>query len=254
MSKPSNTRLVPSSTGPVGTTGAEGHGLFRGGMEQLKTADGITLYVHKSMLDQELVLLRMSREVVSRLLRWSARPTSSVDDSDEHADGVFHTAADYLPRYSDDEINVCKFSEHGHGEGGNSTRGGGNGDDGTWGNGTEDNNDKDDSGSSGYRNGLDYFIVFLAHVELYILSQIQRRGSLTALCLDRLREALDKAAKAPVCPQFANNLSHVLFYAYNISECSGVRLVDDQAHNLQNLVSSYATMHIKEMKGESAVH
>src|SRR5205807_619406 len=113
---------------------------------------------------------------------------------------------------------------------------------------TEDEDDKDDSGSSGHPNGLDYEAVFLGHAELYILSQTQGRSSLTALSLNRLREALDKAAKAPVRPRFANNLSDLLLYVY---KHGNVGLIDDhQAHDLQNLVSSCAAMHIKEMKEE----
>ncbi|KAG0130014.1 hypothetical protein HOY82DRAFT_592256 [Tuber indicum] len=263
-------------------------------MEQLKTADGITLNVHKSILDPgtgscpDVPWGSFSTSTVERFLEHCYRgdysapkpiklpfatPTNSVDDRDEHADGVSHAAADYLPRCqlldkrvvpedthyfncsclaiedSGDKISLRGLNKYGQGKDDHTKDDGSKGDD-TEGNDTEGEDDSDDSGSSGHPNGLDYFIVFLTHVELYILSKIQRRSSLTSLCLNRLREVLGKAAKAPVRPRFANNLSHLLFYAYNFYQCSGVRLVDDQAHELQNLVSSYAAMHIEEMKVE----
>jgi hypothetical protein len=184
-----------------------------------------------------------------------ATPTSSVVDGDGHADGVFHTAAGRLPHCQ--SANGLVVAQHGQHfccscvaiQDDDTEEDEANKDDDAEGSDTEyGDDDKDDSGSLGHPNGLDYSEVFFAHAELYILSQTQGRSLLTALCLDRLRTALGEAAKAPVRPRFATNLGRLLFYVY---EHGNVRLIDDnQAHDLQNLASSYAAMHIEEMKEE----
>ncbi|KAG0130018.1 hypothetical protein HOY82DRAFT_563174 [Tuber indicum] len=248
---------------------------FRGGMEELKTADGITLYAYKSVLGQgtgpclNTPWECFTTSTVERFLEHCyqgdysppkpaklplATPTSSVVDADGHAIGVFHTAAGYLP--------CCQFANRRAAPQGDhhfccsciatqedyTEEDEGNKYDGVDGSDTEYADDKDDSGSSGHPHGLDYSEVFFTHAELYILSQTQGQSSLAALCLDRLRTALDKAAKAPVRPRFSTNLSRLLSYAY---EHNNVRLIDDnQAHDLQNLASSCAAMHIKDMKEE----
>ncbi|KAG0130015.1 hypothetical protein HOY82DRAFT_592257 [Tuber indicum] len=249
---------------------------FRGGMEELKTADGITLYAHKSILDlgtepcPDTPWDSFTTSTVERFLEHCyqgdysppkpvklplATPTSSVVDGDGHADGVFHTAAGRLPRCQ--SANGRVVAQDGHHfccscvaiQDDETEEDESNKDDDAEGSDTEyGDDDKDDSGSLGHPNGLDYSEVFFAHAELYILSQTQGRSSLTALCLDRLRTTLDKAAKAPVRPRFATNLGRLLFYVY---EHGNVSLIDDnQAHDLQNLASSYAAMHIEEMKEE----
>jgi len=188
-----------------------------------------------------------------------ATPTSSIDDYDEYADSVCHPRTDYLrgcrcvnyrvtPQdYSDLSDSTTKDDDT---EDAASAYESGRDDDGIEYEDVTDteDDDQDDSGLSGHPNGLDYGAVFLAHAELYILSQNQGRSSLTLLSLNRLRKALDQAAKAPVRPRFANNLSDLLLYTY---EHANLSLVDDQkAHDLQNLVSSFAAIHIKEMKEE----
>ncbi|CAZ80491.1 unnamed protein product [Tuber melanosporum] len=248
---------------------------FRGGMEELKTADGITLYAYKSVLGQGTSPYLntpwecFTTSTVERFLEYCyqgdysppkpaklplATPTSSVVDADGNAIGVFQTAAGHLPccqlanrraapqgdhhlccsciAIQEDDTEEDEGSKY----------------DGVDGSDTEYADDKDDSGPSRHPHGLDYFEVFFTHAELYILSQTQGQSLLAALCLNRLRTALEKAAKAPVRPRFPTNLSRLLSYAY---EHNNVRLIDDnQAHDLQNLASSCAAMHIKDMKEE----
>ncbi|KAG0641293.1 hypothetical protein HOY80DRAFT_902605, partial [Tuber brumale] len=229
-------------------------------MEPINTADGLTLYVHKGIIDSRTGSLldtpwdSFAASTVKRFLEHCYQgdyrvpepvklplgaPTSQIVDDEGHTYGVFHTSAGHLPRshfvkgqaVPQDDHHLCHICVTIQADGG-----------------------KDDSGSSGNPHCLDYFEVFLAHAELYILSQTQGRSSLTALCLDRLREALDKAAKAPLRPRFANNLSDLLFHVYNVYGYSNIKLIDgDQAHGLQNLVLSYAAMHIKEIKEECSL-
>ncbi|KAG0641292.1 hypothetical protein HOY80DRAFT_902604, partial [Tuber brumale] len=244
---------------------------FRGEMEPINTADGLTLYVHKGVIDSRTGSFldtpwdRFAASTVERFLEHCYQgdyrvpkpvelplgtPTSWIVDGDGYAYGVFHTSAGHLPRCQfvkgrtvpQDDHHFCRIcvtiQDHDAAEGSD----------------TEDDDDKDCFGSSGHPHCLDYFVVFFAHAELYILSQTQGRSSLTALCLDRLREALDKAAKALVRPRFANNLSDLLFHVYNVYGYSNIKLIDgDQAHDLQNLVLSYAAMHIKEIKEECSL-
>ncbi|KAG0130016.1 hypothetical protein HOY82DRAFT_650565 [Tuber indicum] len=142
---------------------------FRGRVEELKTADGIALYAYKSILDQgtgscpDTPWDSFTTSTVERFLEHCyqgdynspkpvklplATPTSSVADDDEHADGVFHTGASPLPRFTTQ-------------------------DDAAEGSDTEDDDETDDSRLSGHPNFLDYSKVFFAHAELYILSQTQ---------------------------------------------------------------------------------
>ncbi|KAG0641287.1 hypothetical protein HOY80DRAFT_919170 [Tuber brumale] len=249
---------------------------FRGGMEELKTADGIILYAHKSILDlgtgsrPDAPWDSFTTSTVERFLEHCyqgdysspkpaklplATPTSSVVDGDGHADGVFIAAPGRLPRCQ--SANGRAIAQDGHHfccscvtiQDDDAEEDEAKKEDDAEGSDTEyDDDDKDDPRSPGHPNGLDYFEVFFAHAELYILSQTQGRSSLTSLCLDRLRAALDRAAGAPARPRFATNLSRLLFYVY---EHGNVRLIDDnQVHDLQNLASSYAAMHIQEMKEE----
>ncbi|KAG0641294.1 hypothetical protein HOY80DRAFT_1039560, partial [Tuber brumale] len=229
-------------------------------MEPINTADGLTLYVHKGIIDSKTGLHpdipwdSFAASTVERFLEHCYQgdyrvpkpvklplgaPTSQIVDDEGYTYGVFHTSAGHLPcsrfvkgRVVPQEVqHFCRICVTIQADGG-----------------------KDHSGSLGHPHVLDYFEVFLAHAELYILSQTQGRSSLTALCLDRLREALDKAAKAPLRPRFANNLSDLLFHVYNVYGYSNIKLIDgDQAHGLQNLVLSYAAMHIKEIKEECSL-
>ncbi|KAG0641295.1 hypothetical protein HOY80DRAFT_919186 [Tuber brumale] len=241
---------------------------FGSRMERVNTAGGITLYAHKSILDSgtgfypDVPWDSFAASTVERFLEHCYQgdyrvpkpvklplgaPTSWIVDGDGCAHRVSHTLTGHLPRCQfvngravpQDNHHSCCFcvtiQDHDAAEGSD----------------TEDDDDKDRYGSSGHPHGLDYFEVFLAHAELYILSQTQGRSSLTALCLGRLRETLEKAAKALVRPRFANNLSDLLFHVYNVYGYSNIKLIDDdQAHDLQNLVLSYGAMHIKETKEE----
>ncbi|KAG0641284.1 hypothetical protein HOY80DRAFT_744632 [Tuber brumale] len=247
---------------------------FRGGMEQLKTADGTTLYAYKSILDSGAGFCpdspwgSFTTPTVERFLEHCyqgdysspkpaklplATPTSSLADGD----GVFHIAAGHLfcPTFANgqpapqDGRHVCSFcvSIQDH----DAEADEGNNGDGAEVSDTEYGDDKDDSGPSGHPDGLDYFEVFFAHAELYILSQTQGRSPLTALCLERLHTALEKAAKAPIRSRFATNLSHLLLYVY---EHNNVKLIDDnRAHDIQNLASSYAAIHIEDTKEECSL-
>jgi len=258
---------------------------FRGKVVQLETVEGTTLYVHADILDSgrgvcpDVPWDSFKTSTVERFLEYCyqgdysfpkpvkvplATPTSSVDDHDEYADSVCHPRGDYLRgcRCVNYRVTPWDYYEHNDLSDSNTTKEddtedvvstyeSSRDDDGIEHDevsDTEDNDQDDDSGLSGHLNGLDYGAVFLTHAELYILSQNQGRSSLTFLCLSRLRKALDQAAKEPVRPRFAENLSDLLLYAY---EHANLSLVDDQkAHDLQNLVSSFAATHIKEMKQE----
>ncbi|KAG0130012.1 hypothetical protein HOY82DRAFT_505056, partial [Tuber indicum] len=235
-------------------------------MEQINIAGGITLYVHKGIVDSgtgfspDVPWDSYAASTVERFLEHCyqgdyrvpkpvklplATPTSTVADSDGNANWVFCTAVGHLPRCQivngrvvpQDDHHFCSCVTIQDDDAGGSD--------------TEYDDYKDPSGSSGHPHGLDYFEVFLAHAELYILAQAQGRSSLTALCLGRLREALDKAAKAPVRPRFAKNLSDLLSHVHGVCGYSNIKLIDNnQARDLQNLVLSYAAMHIEEMQEE----
>ncbi|KAG0130013.1 hypothetical protein HOY82DRAFT_650556 [Tuber indicum] len=227
-------------------------------MEELKTADGITLYAHKNILDQGTGSFPDAT--------WGSFTTSTVERFLEHCyHGDYRApepikqplslqAAGPLARRQlvnrraitqGDNHRSCVTTQD------DGTEGSDTEDDDAEGSGTEGDDDKDDTGSSGHPDCLDYFGVFYAHAELYILSQTQGRSPLTALCLDRLREVLNKAAKALTRPRFATDLGRLLFYVY---EHDDVKLIDDnQAHNLQNLVSSCVAMHIEEMQEECSL-
>ncbi|PWW76976.1 hypothetical protein C7212DRAFT_363338 [Tuber magnatum] len=209
---------------------------FKGKMMQIDTVDGAALHAHVDVLDSGRGVRTdtpwncFKTSTVERFLEYCyqgdysvpkpakpllATPTSSVYDRDNKEDE---------DNKEDDDDRASDIA---------------------------DSDTEDDTGPSGHPNGLDYRAVFFTHAELYVLSQTQRRSSLTALCLNRLRGALDMAAKAPVRPRFASNLSDLLLYVY---EHSNVGLIDDQqAHDLQNLVSSCAAMHIKEMREECSL-
>ncbi|KAG0641285.1 hypothetical protein HOY80DRAFT_1021423 [Tuber brumale] len=225
---------------------------FRGVLEQIETVDGTTLYAHKSILDPgtrsctDTPWGSFTTSTVERFLEHCyqgdysapkpaklplATPTSSDtagddakrnDTNHDEADASDIEDDDAEDRIIDEASSISSFSSA--------------------------SDEVEDFGLSGHLNGSDYSEVFLAHAELYILSQTQGRSSLTALCLNRLREALDKAANALVRPRFAADLSRLLLYVY---EHDNVKLIDDnQAHDLQNLASSCAAMCIKDIKEE----
>ncbi|KAG0641289.1 hypothetical protein HOY80DRAFT_919176 [Tuber brumale] len=184
-------------------------------MGQFKTAEGTTLYAHKSILDSGTELRPGAP--------WDNFTTSTVERFLDYCyQGDYRAPKPAkLPLATPTSSVVSDI---------------------------ENDDDRDNFGLSGHPNGLDYFEVFFAHAELYILSQIQGRSSLAALCLDRLREALDRAANAPIRPRFATNLSRLLSYVY---EHDNVKLIDDnQAHDVQSLALSCAAMHMVDMKEE----
>ncbi|CUS11560.1 unnamed protein product [Tuber aestivum] len=199
---------------------------FRGKMVQLETVDGTALHAHADVLD--------SGQGIRTDAPWDSFKTSTVERFLEYCyQGDYSAPEPVKPLLATPTSSVY---------GGDDCEDEGNKDDGRVG-------DIEDSDTgSGHPDGLDYGEVFFSHAELYVLSQTQRRSSLTTLCLNRLRKALDKAGTAPVRPRFTDNLSDLLLYVY---EHSNVSLIDDQqAHGLHNLVSSCAAMHIKEMKEE----
>jgi len=251
---------------------------FRGRVVQLETVEGTTLYVHADILDSgrgvcpDVPWDSFKTSTVERFLEYCyqgdyscpkpvkvplATPTSSVDDHDEYADSVCHPRTDYLRgcRCMNHRVSLQDFlkdcnTEDDDTEYAVSAYESSRDDDspGYYEESDTEGGHKDDSGSSEHSRGLDYGAVFLAHAELYILSQHQGRSSLTLLCLGRLRSALDQASRTPVRPRFASNMSDLLLYVY---EHANVILIDDhKMHDLQNLVSSWAAMHIKEMKEE----
>ncbi|KAG0641286.1 hypothetical protein HOY80DRAFT_1021424 [Tuber brumale] len=198
---------------------------FRGGMEEIKTVDGTTLYAYKSILDPGTGSCTD--------VPWDSFRTSTVERFLEHCYQGDYSAPkpDILPlatpTSSDTEGDDAHHSD------------------------SEDDDKTGDPGLSRHPNGLDYSAVFLDHAELYILSQTQGRRSLAALCLNRLREALDKAANAPVRPRFAADLSCLLSYVYQHNHVKSID--DNQAHDLQNLASSCAAIHIEDMKEECSL-
>ncbi|KAG0130011.1 hypothetical protein HOY82DRAFT_505053, partial [Tuber indicum] len=234
-------------------------------MKELKAADAKTLYAQKGILDlgtdfyPDVPWDSFASSTVKRFLEYCnkgdyrvprpvrlplATPTISVVRNDGHADGVFRTAGGHPPRGQSINGRVVPQNDHLFCSSCATIKD----DD------AEGSYTGDDSGSSGNPHGSDYFAVFLAHAELYILSQTQGRSWLEVLCLDRLREAIEKAAMAPVRPRFAKNLSDLLSHVYNVYRCSNIKLIDNnQAQDLQNLVSSYAAMHINEIKEECSL-
>ncbi|CUS09171.1 unnamed protein product [Tuber aestivum] len=184
-------------------------------MVQLETVDGTALHAHADVLD--------SGHGIRTDTPWNSFKTSTVERFLEYCyQGDYSAPKPAKPLLATPTSSVDDRD-------------------------SEDSDTEDDTVLR-HPDGLDYGEVFFSHAELYVLSQTQKRSSLTALCLNRLHKALDKAGTVPVRPQFANNLSDLLFYVY---EHSNVGLIDDQqAHGLQNLVSSCAAMHIKEMREE----